>query len=368
MLIKSLEAIGIRGKLLEWFNSYLLEREIMVKVGSTLSVKRRVDTGVPQGSILGPTLYIIYVNNMVKYIKNCQVYQYADDTVLLSANKDVHIAEQELQTDFSMILKWTHDRNLVINAEKTKLVHICSPHALDRDYYVNIICHSHECMHDLVLNCNCGIENGIENVISYKYLGIIIDRFFSWKPQINIVSKRLRSCAFKIYNLKYVLPFKVLRAIYLALAESVIMYGILAWGNASPYIIKQIRKLQSKILYHIIPDHKKIEIKHEFDLYNFCLTLPVNLIYEFQLILKYYFNNDYLISEVSEIITRARMIDVYKIPSYNNKYGKRQLKYVIPLLFNQIPQHLRNLKKYQILKNELKIFVRNKLLLSNHLL
>ena len=100
-LIIALENAGVRGPMLTWFCNDLLNRHYLVKVGFNYSFKMPYNHGVPQGSILGPVLYLIYVNSMIENLKKCQSYMYADDTVLMSSHKDIVVAERRLLNDFN---------------------------------------------------------------------------------------------------------------------------------------------------------------------------------------------------------------------------------------------------------------------------
>lgn len=354
LLISSLDAIGIRGPALSWFMNYLENRHILVKIGSTYSIRMSCDTGVPQGSILGPMLYLIYVNSMINSVGNCQAYMYADDTVLLSSHKDLKVAESNLQQDFNNILKWCHDNELVINASKTKIVHICSPHNQKKLTPINITFHTYNCLHTLrrgLGQCkSCSLK--IDTVNTYVYLGITVDRHFTWTAHIDTLCKRLRHCAFSLYKLKFILPSDIMRTVYLALVESILSYGLLSWGNASKTHIEKILSIQNKIITCIASKRlRHIDVSQYYRDIN---ILPISDLYVYRLILKYYFQPEFKIIEDHKVNTRLRLLNNYKIPSFNNKHGKRMLQYNIPEIFNSLPIDLRTFTKYSTLKKYVK--------------
>ena len=358
-LIAALETIGVRGPLLNWFKSYLDNRKMVVKIKNDYSMCRHSTSGVPQGSILGPILYIIYVNDMFTKIKLCKTFMYADDTVLLSAHKDLKTAERNLQKDFTNLLCWTHDNDLVINASKTKIIHICSPFNRDKVKPVNIVYHSFSCLHDRTLHINeCNCNETIEVVDSHKYLGITVDKHFTWKTHIANLCKRLRSVALQMYNLKCILPFNLLRTVYIALAESLVSYGLLAWGNASAFYLQSIFSIQCKMLKTLAsPSLKKHSSCDHVDLFKYCKLLPIQQMYKYRLILKFYYDSNYRIINAHPLSTRLRLLNNYKIPKYINKHGKRALKYVVPSTLNSLPKELRKISKYKILKHEIKNWI-----------
>ncbi|KAI5637715.1 reverse transcriptase (RNA-dependent DNA polymerase) domain-containing protein [Phthorimaea operculella] len=227
-------------------SSYLTNRSYQVKVGSSISQKMRVDVGTAQGSVLGPLHYLAYVNDINNIIRYCTVYQYADDTCLISAANDLHIASKNLQCDFDNVCRWSHDAGLVLNADKTKLLHISSSHNISGDKLA-IIAHTHLCLHvnsnyNVTYTCSCP---SLEEVSSQKYLGLIIDNRFNWGVHIEHVCNKLRDILAKFYVINNRIPFSVKLAMYNALAESVISYGLSSYGRTFDTYLNEIYKLQA---------------------------------------------------------------------------------------------------------------------------
>ena len=360
-LLIALEKNGIRGPLLRWFESYLSNRHITVQIGNTLSCPLLVSSGVPQGSILGPILYLIYVNELAENVLNCHTFLYADDTAIISSHKDVNIAAENLQKAFTNILKLTHDKNLVINSEKTKIVHIRSPSIKLRSIDIDIICHSFNCLHNMSLGAYClGCTSTIKYVPNHVYLGVTIDNNFSWKPQIDMICRKLRSCAFKMFTLKQILPRSLMRVVYFALVESQITYGILTWGNASYIHVHQLISLQNKIIKSMMSDGMLLQNHDEIStLYNLCKILPFTRLYQYRFILTHYFDNERKIPNDHSFNARLRYTNCYKIPPFNNKFGKRRLEYSVPVIFNKIPSVLRTLHNYASVKHDIKNWLIN---------
>ena len=110
----------MKKETLEWFKSYLFHSTEQIQVDSTLSDEKTVFSGVPQGSIMGPLLFVIFYNDLTDYITNAEVLQYADDTVLYFANSKVSLIEKALNDDLKQISTFCHDNELVLNLKKTK--------------------------------------------------------------------------------------------------------------------------------------------------------------------------------------------------------------------------------------------------------
>ena len=355
ILLEVLQNIGIRGPLLNWFKNYLSERKLIVRVAEEDSLPKDVNMGVPQGSNLGPLLYIIYVNFMFNIFENCKVYMFADDTVILTSHKDLDKAVSQMQKKFNQMHKWTHDNELIINPDKTKIVHICSPFNKDKHAPIDIIFHENSCLHSQRSQTCTNCKTKIKVVDNHEYLGISIDKHFTWRSHVNTICKRLRTCAYNFYTLSQILPMKVTKIVYTALVESIISYGILAWGNASIVHLQKIFMLQKKIIKNIVPCHLKHKLQFDTNLFFKELQiLNIFDIYRYKIIIKYYYSTDHKFLYEHDKATRARAAELYRVPLYKNKYGKRLLKNIVPTEFNKIPVHLKKLRKYSEIKCKIK--------------
>jgi hypothetical protein len=199
-----------------------------------------------------------------------------------------------------------------------------------------------------------GCQSIIEVVPNHVYLGLIVDNNFSWRPHIDSVCSKLRCCAFKLYNLKFVLPFNLLRTVYSALVESIIAYGIISYGNASFTHLSKIESLQSKIIKTITPHHVKSTLDYDLTkMYQRSNFLPINHLFIYKFILKFYFHTQFKVKIDHNINTRLSEHN-FKIPEFKNKYGKRRLEYSVPSIFNGIPNSLKSFDKYSYVKKEIK--------------
>jgi hypothetical protein len=163
ILIKKLESHGIRGRELNIFRSYLMDRGQCVRIGPYISDMQSIDYGVPQGSILGPTLFQIYVNN-------CSVFAYVDDTALLVYGRDWKTAKQYAQDALETVLNWLSANLLTLNLSKTQILPFYASLAtspLPADSRIVV----HTCFLPSA-SCNC---NPLKTTISVKYLGVLID-------------------------------------------------------------------------------------------------------------------------------------------------------------------------------------------------
>lgn len=338
LLIK-LENSGIRGPLLKWCADYLTNRSYHVKIDQELSDLIPVSIGTAQGSVSGPLHYLAYVNDMNNIITGCKVYQYADDTCLIAEDRDIRVALSKLQTDFTLLNKWSHDAGLVLNAQKTKMLHISSAHNIvTYDHNIQLIAHDHECLHGMKPICDC---KPIEQVSQFTYLGLTIDHRFNWSGHIDVVCNKLRAILAKFSILKYKIPLSVLLEIYTALADSIISYGLSSYGRTFPSYLVKIYNLQLRILKVIIP--KKLKEKFKFNeaaLFEFCKTHPVHIKVKKLLIIENYFKfNEFVMHSK---LTRQITNKILKTIGAKNFYGERTTQYLVPRLINELPKNTRD--------------------------
>ncbi len=170
-----LKSLGLKEAAITWFSSYLKGRTQQTQVGNSLSSPMHTSSGVPQGSILGPLLFVCYVNDLPKFCKNLQPFMYADDTALLVKGKNIMEIQNQLQYDFNQILRWLSANRLSLNAKKTKSM---------------LLCHSRSPLANTTLHINCG-ETIIEPVRTMKYLGIHLDNHLSFNEHIENTIKKV---------------------------------------------------------------------------------------------------------------------------------------------------------------------------------
>ena len=119
-LLSKLENYGIRDKELEWFKDYLFNRHIKVCFNGVLSQQQPVHTGVPQGSILGPLLFVLFFNDIVECLNYSKIVKYADNTVIFCSDKNIHSIEKWLNSDLENLSTWFDENELLINLKPGK--------------------------------------------------------------------------------------------------------------------------------------------------------------------------------------------------------------------------------------------------------
>ena len=233
ILLQRLQACGLDNKLLIWFRSYLNERRQLVSMGNIESPTTCVRHGVPQGSILGPLLFIAFINDFPLHVSSAQINLYADDTTLTAtANFDsVGVLKSSLTTAISEVDQWATANKLPLNEGKIKVLIITGKRLSTR---IN---------HDLAV-----VVNGkqLENVRCAKLLGLEIDHELTFIPHVEKLSKKLSQRIGILKRIKYCLPLKHRLIFYNTMIRPVIDYVNVVWTSCDKHCLNRVLKLQKR--------------------------------------------------------------------------------------------------------------------------
>ena len=202
LLIDKLKKYGISGFELNWFKSYLSHRMQSVKIGCSLSDLKHINIGIPQGSILGPLLFIVFVNDLPDIV-SCKTTMYADDTSLLVSSSDPSCLQNSLNHNLCNIANWFRANKLTLNLSKTKLMLFATPYNLNRFNDISLLYDG----------------ESIEKVDHFKYLGIVFDSHMTWSHHIDLIASNVSKRCGVIRRVKYYLPNHILKK----LAESLVI-------------------------------------------------------------------------------------------------------------------------------------------------
>ena len=225
ILLDKLYNLGIRGNAHKLLKSYLTNREQRVKINSKKSTFKTINIGVPQGTILGPLLFIIYINDILQTLPDNSIISYADDTAVIVNGKNWTEVETKMNNYLHKLANWLALIKLSLNTDKTVYLEFGNN------------CNS------TPKNMNISIHNKqIQRVDNTKYLGVIFDSNMKWDVHISNIYNRTKYLMFTFYKLSKIMPINNMKMLYYALFHSRISYGIIAWGGAYP---NRTRILQS---------------------------------------------------------------------------------------------------------------------------
>ena len=255
ILLQKLSYYGIRGTSLNWFYNYLTGRKQYVTIQNKSSTCTSVVTGVPQGSILGPLLFIIYINDISFSSKTGNILLFADDASILYRDKNKSALEKNIETDIKNIISWLNCNKLSLNVNKTHLLYFKPNNNLS--IHIN---------NTLISNSN-----------STTFLGLEINKNLNWKDHIRKIGNKIAFIIYTLNKLKNILPKHILRLIYTSLILPHLNYGLNVWFNSPISVKTRLIKLQKRAIRiisgvsynaHTDPLYADLNILKLEDMYN----------------------------------------------------------------------------------------------------
>ena len=285
-LFRKLEMYGFRGTTLNWLKSYLTDRNLKVIFKGILSKKYPVTFGTPQGSVLGPLLYIILANDLPKCLKFCSSIMFADDTTIFISGSNLKSLYKKMNADLKRLSQWFDYNSLSLNIEKSNYVIFKCKNKIT-DYHEKIEVGGKE----------------VKRASNVKFLGVYIDEHLDWNIHIKNLLLKMTMGLYSINMTKNLLPYFSKRLLYLSNIESHLTYGISAWGPMlSSANLKKLKVQQNKAVRallniskrsRILPAYKKANVMTLEDLIETSLvkisyrfvndTLPYRIVNLFEL-------------------------------------------------------------------------------------
>ena len=233
ILLEKLKAYGIQSENLKWFRSYLPNRKQFILYEDFKTEVKIVKCGVPQGSILEPLLFLIFVNDLSNSTKVLDPVLFVDDTNLFCSDNNIRTLFETANKKLSQINDWFLANKLSLNVEKRKymLFHKC----IDQE---NIP------LKLPLLQLN---NNIIERENSLKFLGVILDEHLTWKKHIQVIENKVSKNVGVLYKASKLINSKCLRSIYFSFIHSYINYANIAWASTNKTNLKKLFGNKSKL-------------------------------------------------------------------------------------------------------------------------
>lgn len=326
LLLEKLERYGIRGPANEWFKSYLSNRSQQVDVGGMggQSGFIPIETGVAQGGMISPTLFLLYINELAREVSLASeqpfVSLFADDTaILLKAQNNV-----DLVRNGNNVLKrtslWLGENKLFLNNLKTQFI-------------VHIRRRSDDIPSSLEID---GVP--ITGVESASFLGVIFDAKLTWQPHIHALCSKLSPLAYLISTMSYYVDRPILLNIYHGLFESRLRYGIVCWGNSSE--VSRPFRLQKKAIRALCGIQDQMQSCKPLFVSLGILTLPALYIFELLVYTFRHLNNYRRVDDVHNVNTRSRgnlYVEAFRLSSTAKGPTATGIK-----LFNKLPREFKD--------------------------
>jgi len=342
ILFSKLHHYGIRGIALEWIRDYLNNRIQFVRINQSNSFTGRLEIGIPQGSILGPLLFLLYVNDLSNISSKHSYIQFADDTSIFVSGKSLHNICDNMNSELSKIHRWMVSNKLTLNISKTKYMVMCSPgKKVDPQ------------------NCNITVNNSIlERVKNIKFLGVVLDQNCTWKDHIDYIAKKISKCLGILTKARKVLTTTSLVTLYNSIIKPYFTYCIIIWGNTCKTYIKPLEILHKKILRIItFSDYNT----HTRPLYE---QLKIMNMKETHV----YFSSLHIYKCINHLSPCMFWHYFVKSPSlrnsfnlqnifYSKKLCKSSIRFYGPEIWNKLPLHIKMSKTLNTFKNKMKTFL-----------
>lgn len=243
LLLRKLESIGVRGIPLKLMEDYLTDRRQRVRIGEALSEEQVVKYGVPQGSVVGPTLFLVFINDLCQLtLASAKIVTFADDTAVLFTGESWASVFTAAQEGFDHICEWLIHNSLTLNVNKTK--YMVFAHRISNLPPSTLYLKAHDCF-PVISSCSCP---KLERVDSIKYLGITFDPCLTFKLHIEIMVVRLRKLIYIFKCLRHSAQRPIIKIVYHALCQSLVEYCITIWGGAAKTHIIEAERAQRAIL------------------------------------------------------------------------------------------------------------------------
>ena len=336
LLIAKLFAYGFSKTSLKLIHSYLSDRKQRIKVNNSFSEWCELLLGVPQGSVLGPLLFNIYLNDLFFLLKDIDVCNFADDTTPYFCHEELNVVLEKLEIHSDFCIKWFENNFMKLNTDKCHLL---------------VSGHKHEKCWARVGDDQIWEENKV------KLLGVTIDNQLSFENHINNICTKANRKLSVLSRMGSILDFEKKRLMFKAFIESQFKYCPLSWFFHSRKSNTKINKIHERSLRLVYNDYvstfeQLLEKDNSFTIHDQAIQ---------RMCIEIFKTLNGMPSDLKDIFIRKfpnsdSNLDL-RIPSINTEYhGKGSFRYFGPLIWNSVPNEIRNLKSLSIFKSKMKLW------------
>lgn len=320
ILLVKLEKYGVRGLSLDWFNCYLSRRRHFVEQDGHSSKMLFSTLGVPQGSILGPLLFVIYINDF----RFSNSILFADDVSILVSDRDTNSIAKRANEQMTEICNWIAENKLILNNKKSIFVNFNISNSVNDS--------------TSLIRANGA---SMEQVNSTKFLGLHISSNCSWDTHINTICTKIAPTCYCLRQLRFEVNMATLKILYFAKVHSLLSYGIIAWGSSSE--LTRLFRLQKRAIRAMTGINSRTSCRQSFKALQI-LTLPSIFILHLLVYAK---------TELKELPTLNRYHSYstrhgasLEIPAHKLTTYERSPNYLAIKAYNKLP------KNYKMLANK----------------
>ena len=368
-LLFKLEKYDFNHNSIAWFKSYLQDRNIATFCHNTLSDFQPVNIGVPQGSVLGPFLFLIFINDFPLCVSHSNLF--ADDTMISASSNEFDLFCKNLQSNVTEATEWFSDNKLAVNIDKSCTMVIGSQQRITKYCFNDSL--------DIVYH-----NKSLSNKDSYCYLGLEIDSCLTWNNHITKLSKKLGPVIAQLQRIRPFLSQAQLNTLYFSFVQPHIDYGLTIWGFSSKTNIQKIQRFQNRAA-RIITNNFDFSTSATAIIRNLKWLNVIQRRDYLLCILTYKSLHDQSPNYLSDLLTRCRDVHTRKtrlaessalqVPFGKTQYFHPSFQIQAPNLWNNLPASVKNSPSLQIFKNNYKsafshnrmLFYCNKLLIFSYM-
>ncbi|KAK9881746.1 hypothetical protein WA026_017267 [Henosepilachna vigintioctopunctata] len=317
--------LGLRGVCCSWLMSYLKDRSIRVRVNGCMSEECVAALGVPQGSILGPLLFVLFMNDLPEYIQEGVTFMYADDISVVLWGSSTGEVQVKIEKVCDQVEAWCQRNRLILNEGKT----------------VQLQFHNYRVPSNMLVNTNNR---------EIQYLGCFLDSELRWDSHVDHVCRKLSRGYYALLQLRSSIAQDDLIGVYYSIIHTHLSYNTLLWGISTDW--RRVFIAQKRIIRLLFRLHPTESCRKYF-IENKILTLPSIFILKAAMYVRQ--NFDYFIKLGVSYSTRNG--NKLLFPKHKSALYEKSPKYVSVAIYNKLPAYVTNLSTLKKFKKELKLFL-----------
>ena len=346
ILLSKLDHYGFRGVVNKWFSSYLKNRQQFTIANGQKSDYGQINKGVPQGSVLGPILFTLYVNDMAMAL-NFKPRLFADDTNIFSFDADINNLTTSIDEELKKLYEWFNANKLKVNLDKTNYCIFSPNRNMKNDHDIKIT-----------------MGSDIKEATDIKYLGLKIDSKLTWSKHVEKIKSEIVKFASLFAKLRHFIPKDCLIILFDSLVSSKINYGLEIYGSAANKYLKELQILQNRILKiinfkdHMFSTnllHKELKILKTADLHEINILKLMHHVQYNRDKLPDVFQNYFTTNEGLHKYTTRQTMD-YRIYKSSKTWGDKTFRNKGARLWNNLPKSIKNITKIKKFTASLKEF------------